>query len=187
MPATISGFEISDQNLAHWEPLLRHWTAMVERYCVVSDGDAPWLYMEEPNTSILAAAAWRCGWIALTESPVRKSEAQGYSDLWLCREGARDEYVEAKFGNFSDLPSLLETACTCATSIDRANGTSRIGIAFAFFTFEVDDDVIRKCLDKTKTDSSPGAMAWCFPAATRNFQDRGVTSPGVLLIAKQVD
>ena len=71
--------------LAHWEELLEEWCLVHERYCRLVKDDAIYWYGERPNIAAIAAAAWRCGWVALEEfsqsKGERRSRVSGRADL----------------------------------------------------------------------------------------------------------
>ncbi|MBV9468897.1 MAG: hypothetical protein JOZ57_06590 [Abitibacteriaceae bacterium] len=62
-----SGFRVEHPALMGWETLLEEWVLLIERYCRLAPGKAPYWYSERSNVGLLAGAAWRCGWISLEE------------------------------------------------------------------------------------------------------------------------
>ncbi|PWQ92740.1 hypothetical protein [Leucothrix pacifica] len=67
---------------------------------MTDDGENAFGYGELPNVSMLAGAAWRCGYIALQEFAWDKNKENGRSgraDLYLCSSDYTQEYIEAKF------------------------------------------------------------------------------------------
>lgn len=103
MAETIRGYHLKGRKgLNHWDALLEEWLLAHERYCrIYKDNPAYW-YTERPNVSILNAAAWQCGRIALqefkTEKKVRGEEPWvGRGDLWIRTDSVgKEEFIEAK-------------------------------------------------------------------------------------------
>ncbi|MDE0156601.1 MAG: hypothetical protein OXS28_13505 [Gammaproteobacteria bacterium] len=101
---TVRGYHLKGKKgLNHWDALLEEWLLAHERYCRIMKGyDSAHWYKETPNVSVLCAAAWRCGRIALqefkTEKKVRGEEPwTGRGDLWICTDtDGKDEFIEAK-------------------------------------------------------------------------------------------
>lgn len=96
------GYTVKNRKgLSHWNALLEEWLLVVERYCRVMQGnDAPFYYTERACVGTLAAAAWRCGSIALEEFQLEKSESAlgkwlGRADLYMASDDA-EEFIEAK-------------------------------------------------------------------------------------------
>ena len=102
---TIRGYHLKGKKgLNHWDALLEEWLLAHERYCrIMKDHDAAHWYTEIPNVSILSAAAWRCGRIALqefrTDKKVRgQASRAGRADLWICTDtDGKEEFIEAKY------------------------------------------------------------------------------------------
>ena len=84
--------------LQHWAFLLEEWILLLKRYCRFMGDDAPYFYSERANIGVLAAAAWRAGWVALEEFGIRKHTKQkGRADLWFWPiDQDKEEYIEAK-------------------------------------------------------------------------------------------
>ena len=100
---TIRGYHLKrSRGLNHWDALLEEWLLAHERFCRIYKDDPAYWYTETPNVSLLGAAAWRCGRIALQEfradKKVRGEEARvGRADLWVCTDtDGKEEFIEAK-------------------------------------------------------------------------------------------
>ncbi len=59
------GCSVKHKKLNHFKLLLEEWSLLIERYCRISEGDAPYWYTERANIGLIAGAAWRCGWLSL--------------------------------------------------------------------------------------------------------------------------
>lgn len=102
---TISDYHLKlSKGLNHWDDILKEWLRAHQKYCRIMEGDedSAYWYTEIPNVSILNAAAWRCGRIALqefkTEKKVRGKERWvGRGDLWIYTDSDdKEEFIEAK-------------------------------------------------------------------------------------------
>lgn len=108
---TLANYIIKNKrNLGHWDALMEEWILSIERFSRITDGDVPYWYNERANIGVLAAAAWRCGRIALEEFQYEKIDVSsdeetdetaqnkwnGRCDLWISNDRTA-EIVEAKF------------------------------------------------------------------------------------------
>ena len=108
---TIANYIIKNKrNIGHWDALLEEWILSIERFSRITNGDVPYWYNERANIGVLAAAAWRCGRIALEEFQYEKIDVSsngetdetaqnhwnGRCDLWISNDRSA-EIVEAKF------------------------------------------------------------------------------------------
>ena len=103
MTETISGYYITGRKgMNHWHPLIEEALLAIDRYSRVMGGeDAIYMYTERTCVGLLAAAAWRCGWVALEEYQLEKHDANksrrlGRADLYMASEYTEDS-VEAKY------------------------------------------------------------------------------------------
>ena len=149
---TIRGYHLKGKKgLDHWDALLEEWLLAHERYCRVmkgSDDPAAYWYTEIPNVSILSAAAWRCGRIALQEFGIDK-EVQGQSragraDLWICTDSdGKEEFIEAKYKLVSlsgtkdkdGLPAIrtsMDEATEAACEVWQSQGPETAALAVVF-------------------------------------------------------
>lgn len=98
---SIDGFYTRVQ-LQQWEAICEEWILLGKRYSRMTEyGENAFGYGELANVSMLAGAAWRCGYIALQEFSWDKdssTERSGRADLYLCNSDETEEYIEAKFG-----------------------------------------------------------------------------------------
>ena len=162
---TIRGYHLKgEKGLDHWDALLEEWLLAHERYCrIMKDSDAAHWYTERPNVSILCAAAWRCGRIALqefnTEKKVRGEEPwEGRGDLWICTDiDGIEEFIEAKHLCVSlsgakdkdGLPAIrtsMEEAIEAANETRRGQGAETAALAVVFASVYAP----KSSIDKTK-------------------------------------
>ena len=191
--------------LKHWQPLLEEWLLLIERYCHVEKGDAPYWYSERTTTGLLAAAAWRCGGIALeeysTEKLYGKDETfKGRADLIL-RLHDRWDLIEAKQfyptkpSDTEGVKNKLDEACHEARSIPKNDFHLRIGVLFCCPEIPKAESGL---MEKIKTFRSAlmsvtcHGLAWCFPAITRDLapssgQYKDYRYPGLFLLARLAD
>ena len=106
--------------IQNWIQFFKAWELSILRYYERTDHDLPWWYTERANISLLAAAAWLCGGIALEEYPIEKGfcgdNYEGRADLYLTigEEGYAIEGKAMKVSlNFKDIAvpmkGLIET------------------------------------------------------------------------------
>ena len=201
--STERGFVVNDERLKHWSTVLEEWTLLVERYCRLVRGDAPYLHGEHSNLNLLAGAAWRSGWVALEEFSLGKSgrkDRRGRADLWL-QSWMGSDYVEGKFGRYMDCDYekaiddalyYLRKAKADVRRIlrDGDKAARKLGVTFVCMQSygdkeETEDQQIAgfalRCRQETKR---VGMIAWCFPREARSLgSDEGRTHfSGVLLL-----
>jgi hypothetical protein len=202
------GYHIKQKKgMSHWGPLLEEWLLAIERFCRVTKGnDAPYWYNERANLGTLAAAAWRCGRIALEEFQYQKGYKNkpkwlGRADLWIASDD-HEELIEAKF-SWCSLKSKNGVAVKAAEVLDTAlpdakktrggdEALKAIGVAFVSFyakKHEVNNiDQLIKDAIKDLHKVNYHALAWCFPSETRNSEsNNGNIIPGVAVLAINVD
>ncbi|MCY4364508.1 MAG: hypothetical protein OXE42_20370 [Gammaproteobacteria bacterium] len=207
---TIRGYHLKGKKgLNHWDALLEEWLLAHERYCRIVKDDPAYWYTERPNVSILCAAAWRCGRIALqefkTEKKVRGEERWvGRGDLWVCTDtGEKDEFIEAKHkfvslsGDKDGLPAIrksMEEATKAAKETKSGQGdVTALAIVFASAyapTRSIDkiDQLIKEFCETIKSSADYHASAWCFPKETRKLPDKeGYYYPGIAMLVKNVE
>ena len=204
------------KGLNHWDALLQEWLRAHEEYCrIMKDYDAAHWYTEIPNVSILNAAAWRCGGIALqefkTEKKVRGEERwTGRGDLWICTDtdtGWKEEFIEAKHKfvplsgakEKNGLPTAIKESMKEATKdAKKAKGgyhyVTALAVVFASVsaapttpTDEIDQQIIDFC-EGIKSSRDYHALAWCFPKETRTLQNKkGYYYPGIVMLVKNIN
>ena len=201
---TIRGYHLKGKKgLNHWDALLEEWLLAHERYCRIMKGSedpAAYWYTEIPNVSILGAAAWRCGRIALQEFSAvkevwREGSWVGRGDLWICTDtDGKEEFIEAKHifvslsGAKDGLPTIeksMEKARKAAEETRRGqNAGTALAVVFASVYApkssikkrESDEQVveidklIKAFCKKIKSSADYHALAWCFPKETRTLQ-----------------
>ena len=197
---TIRGYHLKGRKgLNHWDALLEEWLLAHERYCRVmkEDDDSAYWYTEIPNVSVLCAAAWRCGRIALqefkTEKKVRGEDPwTGRGDLWIRTDtGWKEEFIEAKHEfvplsgakEKNGLPTKIKKSMDEATNdAKKAKGGYRhvtaLAVVFASVsaapktpTDKIDQQIIKFC-EGIKSSADYHAFAWCFPKETRELQNK---------------
>lgn len=211
---TIKGKSIRDKkrnSLKHWDILLNRWQKAVDDYCKIADGDAPYWYNERANVSVLAGAAWGCGWAALEEFQYEKTEIDeserkrkvkkntwnGRCDLFLCNK-TDSELVEAKFKWLSlmsnDLVSGIERVLSAATkdaSSTKGDSSDRaIGVAFIslYIKSKHVNDVEQRINDAIRMfpEVDADCFSWCFPKVHRHSKQGEYENilPGIVMFAK---
>lgn len=213
---TIANYLIKNKrNIGHWDALLEEWILSIERFSRITNGDVPYWYNERANIGILAAAAWRCGRIALEEFQHEKIDAlsdgesesasqksrNGRCDLWISGDNRSEEIVEAKFRwlNMSSdkLPKIAETclnaAVTDAAATQKARNDEIKAIGVAFLPVYANADKVSDLeVDIAKTIKSASKLpadlvAWCFPKRLRErISEKNNHLPGVIMLANIV-
>lgn len=205
----------ADEHHPHWEVLLVEWMATMQKYHLVAN-DLPYWYNERANVGILAAAAWRCGYVALEEyadnKRNKKSETDndeerdrlGRVDLWIGRpDDASGELIEAKLrwlniGTASTSKSELQAGLNIAIDDARRSKTGKgatLGLTFFVPGFAADNNNPPADMEQRLQallgdveNMEASAKAWYFPEKfrQRRFQNNGQFYPGVILLAKRV-
>ena len=195
----------------HWKILLDEWMSVMLRYHRVSVTDVPYWYTERANVGLLAAAAWRCGYIALEEYGDVKRDTEtkdsyvGRVDLWIARPDAPGgELIEAKLEWLSltreteeiALKDKLEKALAPAIADARKTKTGKslpaYGICFVvpWISGEVEQEVLEQRLVKLTAaigELKSDIYAWYFPKEFREIRNfHGRNYPGVILLGKRV-
>lgn len=197
-------------------PIMKQWAQNIERYCrdiKDKDGsDAPYYYNERANLSLLAAAAWQSGVIALEEYPAVKISKRAKSqrcrtDLFFALGGEDGLQVEAKLRWMRASMGDATAARRIRKGIDAAlraaerNTESDARIACTFFVplFPKTDfpdfesratGYIREELDRfvEKNGREADVWAWCFPRSGRKVraEEREGSNyyPGLLIALK---
>ena len=206
---TIRGYHLKGRKgLDHWDALLEEWLLAHERYCRIMKGydDSAYWYKEIPNVSILSAAAWRCGRIALQEfranKQVRGQARKGRADLWICNDtGDKEELIEAKYkfvslsGAKDGLPTTIKKSMKEATKAAKeAKGGQRdvtaLAVVFASVyapksSIDEIDQPIKDFCEGIKSSADYHAFAWCFPKETRTLENKkGDYYPGIAMLVK---
>ena len=201
----IRGFA-TKKRLRHWSSICEEWLLVNERYSRLTEsGDEAFTCKERANIGLLAGAAWRCGRVALEEFQSTKLKngvvKNGRVDLWLCNDGGKEEFIEAKFKwlslNSKDIIKVcaetLGNACDDAIAT-RCADENIVGVGVAFLAFyikgtneEVPIKEINKAIGVIKKSVSYDAIAWCFPEkAMQHCHDDKSKSLGILLLAQKV-
>jgi len=186
-------------------PLLKKWREIVEKYCKLEKGDAPYWYTERTLVGTLAAAAWQIPhYLSLEEYSVDKSKPlgrgkqrwPGRADLWI-RAGKNEYVFEAKhrfrnIGSRTRRPIDFSTYCRDrlnktkkgAKNINRKSGRA-LGLLFVAPRITITekrniDERINIFLKKLKEVDVD--IAWVFPSDALNLRYEGRIYPGVVVL-----
>jgi hypothetical protein len=213
---TIANYQINNKKyIGHWDALLEEWILSIERFSRITKEDVPYWYNERANIGVLAAAAWRCGRIALEEFQHQKIDASsdgesedavqksrnGRCDLWIKGDDRTEEVVEAKFRWLNmNSEKMAEIAKTClaaavkdatATQKARDDGIKAIGVAFlpvyanADKVADIEADIATTIISASKLPAD--LVAWCFPKRLRQvISEKNNYLPGVIMLAKTI-
>jgi len=132
-----------DEVLAQVGPLLLSFVKVVEKYCQI-EGSPPYWFNERACVSLLAAAAWQAGWVALEEYSTRKvmregedrRDRHGRCDLYIRSPGGLAIAIEAKHAMSSvekilpEVGSALADARYDAMTLFRGEASTRLAVAF---------------------------------------------------------
>lgn len=191
MMSDIVGYRVKKRKgLDHWSALCEEWILAIQRYVRVVDGDASYWFNELSDVAILSGAAWRCGWVAVTETQTEKGARHrpkhwGRADLYI-GSNYHEEYIEAKhrkvsFRSPKEWHELFDEGLVAALRDAKATaGRDQIntcGICFFApkilirpnaeeFDREALNDRINELVDAAVEDGAHVA-AWCFPHVTR--------------------
>jgi len=204
----IRGYSIPDgSSLTDWEYMLKEWLVLVELYCQLMPGKAPYWHNESANVGIFSGAAQRCGWLAIEELPVGKKDYTGQSwhgrlDLWLCSTARPHTKfaIEFKMGwsplngirGVSTANDYLKKACNDASNVVVHDNENRVGVVFCVPRLNAlsgsnIESSIEELLDGLQSRSYD-AMAYCFPEVTRQLKEKSGKDiyPGIILLARTV-
>lgn len=217
MFSNFTGYSIRGKSrgkLKHWSCLFEEWCIAHERYCRVTRTEAAFWYKERANIGVLAAAAWRCGWIALEEFGTSKADMSaptqsdveelkwkyGRADLFIGSE-SHSEWIEAKFTwlslNSSDLVAQIDKNFEKAINDAKRSRGDQDGkfIAVSFISFylktkkiEDVDILIDKAVNQFDQVGAD-AFAWVFPKILKDSEPDCYdnTRVGIAMFAKVVD
>ena len=187
------------QNL---EKILRTWVKLNERFFIQSR-DGSWWYNERASISVLAAAAWMTGGVALEEFSAKKKqnkvEHSGRADVYLNLSG-REFACEAKFiwlsinskNPISKIKGALDNAYQDAKSLNRSEGR-RFGVCFVPIYLPKADmlqfNTLIASLQEKVIQADFDATAWSFPPSARklSFGKSKHFHPGSFMIFKRYD
>jgi len=206
----IVGIKLAEtERLVPWADTLSAWTALQLEFAN-QVGHAAYCYTERSNLGLLAQAALRAGRYGLEEYQIVASKKHGplqevwagRCDCWLSG-GEYGELIEAK-QEFLAIRSplaakqaerVLDQAVAAAVRTRGDAPLPAMGIAFlpVFLRascdpeasqFETELQNLVLSLQTCNTDF----VAWCFPAATRNYLGNGGSAlmPGILLLGRAV-
>ena len=208
---SVDGFYTRGDKLKHWEPICEEWILLGKRYSrMTEDRESAFGYGELPNVSMLAGAAWRCGYIALQEFAWDKNNETGRSgraDLYLSNADYADEYIEAKFDWLSlqsrkpenIINKVMGKARNDALNTKnnrraiKTTAVSFIGIYTKLSDYDEIYDAIEKQINNLWKMPVHGRkldlLAWNFPEKLWNESNRHTDSneltPGVIMLAQR--
>jgi hypothetical protein len=195
--------------LPEFRPVFKCWLQLHQRYIKSwRYADVPRVYGERSSLSLLAAAAWQCGGIALEEFSAAKkpratnadipvkTDSYGRCDLFISVKG-RDFLMEAKRcwpSLDGDVTTRVSKALLKATKDVRRNdtyvGAHRLGVVLigphsrrdsgADIDFAIGEFV------QSLAQMKGCASAWFFPPSTRSFAvtDDKRLYPGAAVVVK---
>jgi hypothetical protein len=165
------------------EKILWSWVKLNEQFFIQSR-DGSWWYNERASISILAAAAWMAGGIALEEFSAKKKqkkvERSGRADVYFNLRG-REFACEAKFiwlsiksrNPIDQINAELKNAYQDAGCLNRKEGR-RFGVCFATIYVSEKDagqlDALLSEFQKKISSENFAAIAWSFPAGARKLE-----------------
>lgn len=192
--------------------IMAEFNNLVVRYCVQVQSPPYW-FNERASLSLLAAAAWRQGWVGVEEFSTRKILAQrqdpnqpidrhGRCDLYLCSPEGASFAIEAKqvVAKPADLEAVTRDALKRARNDARqlfvTEATCRVALAFVIPTLPATDagqhamafdTWLKECLALVQ---GPRRInhAYVFPEVARDFLGpaRRAFWPGVIVIAQRI-
>jgi hypothetical protein len=202
----ISGHVIPHKGLSEWEGIIEEWFLLIDRFCRITKGDAPYWYTERANIGLLAGACWRAGFIALEEFQYEKGypnkpKWNGRVDLW-CENEKTSTLVEAKMkvislnskGVSNTLESILDIACKDAKKSKGGQGDlTALGMIFVPVYIPVKhkngvDQKISAMVKEIKQEFKGDMIFWHFPSVSRELIGKSEKSywPGLFVIARKV-
>lgn len=198
----IAGCVLKTTKLEHWIDIIEEWNWAIERYCRVTGNDTPYWHSERSNIGVLAAAAWRCGKIALEEFTQAKTENLGRCDLWIAGENFSN-YIEAKFEWINILSEQRkESAEKCLkqamADVEKLSGIENYtGVGVAFLPVYAKSTKLNSPESLTATIHSTisdlkniecDLITWRFPQQFRTYiDDQEKYLPGIFMIATRKD
>lgn len=190
------------------KPMLKSWLSLQRNYLrALASADVTWIYGERASLSVLAAAAWHCGGVALEEFSTDKksvtegselpvdTSAYGRCDLFL-KVNKQEFLIEAKPcwpGLRGRARTPLKTALRNATDDARRTstyrGARRLGAVFIAphvpKSFVCDSNVLVQRFLADLHTFSDCTIAWYFPRSARQFiAVDGRCYPGAAILLK---
>ncbi len=184
------------------KPVLAKWVKLVERYAEQQKGDLAYWYNERPTLSVLAAAAWMAGGIALEEFSSPKfneggeEPASGRADLWL-RFKNLELAIEAKQAWLTHaaaqkgrlIKRRLEAACEDAVALPADAAHLLAGVVLAVpdlaprYQDEFDPEVFVRQMRQAKHDFAAWTLS---PPPWPESPITAYKYPGVVLLGRLV-
>jgi hypothetical protein len=185
------------------EKILWTWVKLNERF-FSQKRDGSWWYNERASISVLAAAAWMTGGVALEEFFAKKKqkgrEHAGRTDVYL-KMGKSEFACEAKFmwlsakstNAISRIEKTLKEACDNAEENDKSGkllGVCFVTVYVAERNVAEFGNLIEELQNKICSELEFDAIAWSFPAKAREElkgeKDKRL-HPGSFLILRSCD
>jgi hypothetical protein len=182
------------------KPVLEKWCDLNRDFYKELKDDCPWWYNERASISILAAAAWHAGALALEEFSTTKgrrrtgSERPGRCDLkiWMKRNQfafeAKQKWCRLNTGNQGK-----DLANKCDDILAVFHMGRRIGLCFIAPRIlakgkNLLDHSLDKLLDLFEKKQHHDAIAWFFVEDPTVLEDKdtGLLYPGTVLLLKEV-
>jgi hypothetical protein len=199
---------VNCHRLKSLRPILEEWVRLNRSYAeTLNWKDCAWWGNERASTSILAAAAWKAGGVALEEFSTRKlnkmGQKAGRCDLFFqagtskfaCelkqvypRLKARQNY------KFSKEVEFLDWACSDAKKLFPEEGR-QLGICIIAPRFPQSQTATMEqtlggylaSLLQNKRQLKFHAVAWFFPKEGRRLKwENGKTYPGVIILIREI-
>ncbi len=212
--------------LEHWLGLVEHWATLHDRCARMSAKvtrdiskepeaeDCAYWYNEMGNMSVLSAAAYVNGWVALTETSALKRNRNrvGRLDGYFL-SFTHGECVEAKYGSVNDwdkksIDSSVHKKLEESIKDCLLHDVDQPRIAVVFLTISVNrktydpknwdyGDLIKKVERSAsefvknnkkikKRRNNIDIVAWCCPDSCKNLSGETHYHPGVLLLAHNI-
>jgi hypothetical protein len=169
----------------------------------VQSRDGSWRYNERASISVLAAAAWMAGGVALEEFSAKKKqnriEHSGRADVYL-NSSRREFACEAKSiwlsvrskNSIIKIKIALDSACKDAKCLNRNEGR-RFGVCFVPMYLSKGNalqfDTLVESLQKKIALANFDEVAWSFPIKARRltFEKSIHFHPGSFVVFKNCD
>ena len=203
-----SGIQIHGDRLKSLQPVFRKWIKLNRDYAEsMKWRDCGWWSNERATTSILAAAAWMSGGVALEEFSTRKGKRKenwaGRCDLFFkvstnkkfACEIKQVFFTKPEAGGKAKIKRAFESACEDAEALDSTEGR-QLGICFVTPRFRPSPklEVVRRAAEyvqqirKERKEFNFDVIAWFFPKNGVRMEWKGHkrTCPGVIVPVREI-
>ena len=198
--------DYADSRFKNLKKVLKTWTKLNRQFFIQSH-DAPWWYNERADISVLSAAAWVAGGLALEEFSTKKGRGQsrrsGRCDLYINLRNSEFAcevkrtlitLTKSSSTNLKYIKESLKTACKDAGILGRDEGR-RFGVCFAAVCLPKKSalkcDVKLRELQDEIISANFDAIAWSFPREARKLSDdshsywQKYLFPGSILVMRE--